>query len=63
MIKKHEKRIKERYKIMCPICQRRLMDYRKGIEAYVSPIDEDDTADFFAKCKHCGKVIGVRKIS
>ena len=65
MIKKYEKKIKDRHTIKCPICQKRLMDYRAGIETYVSPIDidEDDTADFFTKCRHCGKVIGIRKIS
>jgi len=63
MIKKYEKKIRGTFKIMCPICQKRLMDYREGIEAYASPVDEDDTADFFTKCRHCGKVIGIRRIS
>ena len=50
-------------RISCPICRKRLMDSREGVVTYVSPIDEDDAADYFAKCKHCGRVIGIRRIS
>ena len=64
MIKKYEKKIKGRHIIKCPICQKRLMDYRAGIVTYVTPIDidEDDIADFFTKCRHCGKVIGIKMV-
>ena len=62
-MKKLDKKIIGRYKIMCPICRKRLIDYREGIEAYVSPVSEEGDADFFTKCKSCGNEIGIRKIS
>ena len=64
-MRKNNKELVERKPIKCPVCCKRLMDTKKGIDAYVLPIeiDEDETAEFFTKCKRCGRVIGIRKIS
>lgn len=63
MKKNSVRKIIGRYQIKCPICRKRLMDQREGIEAYVSPVTELGEADFFAKCKSCGNEIGIKKLN
>lgn len=70
LMKTHKKKAlclatRERTRLGCPRCDRRVIDKRPDIhtELHIVKGGDDWPADYYMKCPHCRTEIGIRRIA